>query len=112
MSTFPDLPKLILPKGLQGSLWFYWYVWEEWVPLVLEVLNKWYPQRVVRDYWRSVAEAANAAQDRYAWQGPVLLKLENLCRIKVYLQHLIHQVQLCRFSHHLRRAIMLYLLTY
>ena len=78
MSTFPDLPKLILPKGLQGSLWFYWYCWEEWVPLVLEVLNKWYPQRVVRDYWRSVAEAANAAQDRYAWANAEPLAVDEM----------------------------------
>ena len=78
ISTFPDLPKLQLPKGLSGSLWFYWYCWDEWSPLVLEVLNKWYPQQVVREYWKSVADAASAAQDAFAWANAEPLVVDEM----------------------------------
>ena len=67
MSSVPAFPRPMLPKGLTGSLWEYWYLWDEWVAVIRQLLWRWWGQLIVVRRWDEICNLARTAHDEYAW---------------------------------------------
>ena len=55
-----------LPSGLDGSMWRLWYMRKEFAPAMLQVIQDWYRNDAVEQWFNDLQKIVEEAQDKFA----------------------------------------------
>ena len=61
-----QFPKWDLPSGLDGSMWRLWYMRKEFAPSMLQVIQDWYRNDAVEQWFNDLQKIVEKAQDDFA----------------------------------------------